>query len=139
MVIFLASDSPSKHISDLQELIDAGAELDAESEYGNTPLHLVAWNDQAPERRVNRTLKILMDAGTDVNIRNDSGQTPLHISTCAKAVAMYQCLIKPASSDECRSSLAGATKKRTPAISAVRIRERAAPAHPRCSTIVKFD
>lgn len=73
VVTFLTSASPSKHISDLQELIDAGAELDAKSEYGNTPLHLVAWNDQAPERRVIRTLKIQIDAGADVNIRNGSG------------------------------------------------------------------
>ena len=39
---FLTSASPSKHISDLQELIDAGAELGTKSEYGSTPLHLVA-------------------------------------------------------------------------------------------------
>lgn len=48
-------------------LIDAGTDVNAQDEEGNTPLH---------NARNAKVAKALIDAGADVNALNDSGNTP---------------------------------------------------------------
>ena len=47
--------------------------MNAKNEYGATPLHAAAWNNENPE-----VLTLLIKAGADVNAKNEYGSTPLH-------------------------------------------------------------
>lgn len=53
-------------------LIDAGADVNAKDEDGQTPLHYAA------DRGHSEALKVLINAGADVNAKNENGWTPLH-------------------------------------------------------------
>ena len=55
-------------------LLDAGADLNARTEYGgSTPLHLAAALNNNPA-----VITALLDAGTDLNVRDKTGDIPLH-------------------------------------------------------------
>ena len=58
-------------------LIDAGADVDARSEAGRTPLHTNAGGDDFPA-----VTRVLLGAGADVNAADLEGRTPLNLA-CA--------------------------------------------------------
>ena len=58
-------------------LIDNGADVNAFSNLGKTPLHFAAMNNHLP------LLKILMLEYADMRIKDDSGCVPLHLA-CKK-------------------------------------------------------
>ncbi len=53
-------------------LLEAGADPNAPDDYGSTPLHDAAYNDNAI------VSSVLLDAGARPNVRNNRGWTPLH-------------------------------------------------------------
>ena len=54
-------------------LIKAGADVNVQSNFGNTPLHFAAGSNKNPE-----VVTLLIKAGADVNAKNIDGKTPLH-------------------------------------------------------------
>ncbi|KAH7350388.1 ankyrin repeat protein, partial [Pyrenochaeta sp. MPI-SDFR-AT-0127] len=63
------------HIDAIKLLLRHSADLDANDDNGNTPLH-----DAAAEG-VEEAVKLLLDYGAEVNVPNDDGDFPLHSST----------------------------------------------------------
>ena len=55
--------------------LDAGADLEAHTEGGLTPLVYVAWGNENPE-----VVQVLLEAGADLEARNESGVTPLMLA-----------------------------------------------------------
>ena len=58
-------------------LLGAGADLNARTEYGYTPLH---------SARTGEAVTALLGAGADLNARTESGHTPLHLAKTGEAV-----------------------------------------------------
>ena len=56
----------------VSRLINAGADLNIQSNFGNTALHWAAFNDY------NDVTSTLLGAGADLNIQNKDGKTVLH-------------------------------------------------------------
>jgi len=63
--------SPEDAVAAVKMLLDAGADANAVTESGDTPLHAAA-NANEPD-----TIELLASRGADVNARNKAGQTPL--------------------------------------------------------------
>ena len=63
---------PTATASDVQAELDAGADVNARTENGYTPLHWAAGWGTA------ETVQLLIAAGADVNARTENGYTPLH-------------------------------------------------------------
>ena len=61
---------PTATASDVQAELDAGADVNARTENGYTPLHWAAWKNA-------ETTEALITAGVDVNARAEGGRTPL--------------------------------------------------------------
>ena len=59
----------SATLTELQAEVDGGADVNAQSKNGLTPLH------QAPTVEI---FRVLLSAGADINVRNEYGATPLH-------------------------------------------------------------
>ena len=55
----------------LSFLIRRGADINARTKYGRTPLHEAALNGNI------KTVKILIESGANVNVKNNRGETPL--------------------------------------------------------------
>lgn len=52
-------------------LIEAGAYINAQSSFGNTPLHQAIYKDRVA------ICSLLIQAGADIHLRNGKGETPL--------------------------------------------------------------
>ena len=65
-------------------LLNSGANVNAVSSVGNTPLH-IALEHYSMAYRVLRMVVILLDAGADVMIADSRGRTPLHIVCMARS------------------------------------------------------
>ena len=61
--------------SDVTRCLDAGANIEARSEHGVTPLHFAAGNSDSPA-----VVKALIDAGANIEARLKNGGTPLHVA-----------------------------------------------------------
>lgn len=57
---------------DVRACLNAGADLEARDEYGETPLHRAAWLGTTD------TVNALIDGGADIEARTEYGETPLH-------------------------------------------------------------
>ena len=68
----------------VKALVEAGADVNARDEYGDTPLlhtlFLLRDGTQEPDEVVVEVMTILIKGGADVNARNKHGSTPLHAS-----------------------------------------------------------
>jgi len=60
------------HIKAIKQHLAAGADVDAKSGIGLTPLH------EAADRLSKEIAELLIAKGADVNAKNDDGETPLH-------------------------------------------------------------
>ena len=68
-------------------LLEHGADVNRQSDNGNTPLHLaVLWEHYA-------TAELLLASGADVTITNADGQTPQELATTEEMAALFE---KPA-------------------------------------------
>lgn len=84
-------------------LITAGADLNIQDKYGDTPLHLAAFYNNRTE--VTRILNVavfyyhieiarmLIDACADLNIQNNDGNTPLHLAAFKDSIEIARMLI----------------------------------------------
>ena len=67
----LILDSSIKRV---KKLIELGAEVDIQNEFGDTPLHRAANYDRY------EVIQLLVDSGADVNQQNTNGNVPLHFA-----------------------------------------------------------
>ena len=72
----------------VQELIKAGADVNAKDNDGETPLHKAGL---AIDKRELEIIQELIKAGADVNAKNNDGETPL---TFADSVEKFNLLIE---------------------------------------------
>ena len=63
----------SSGVAEVEGLLKAGADVNATSALGMTPLHFAAASNPSPS-----VLEVLLKAGADVNAKNTNGSTPLH-------------------------------------------------------------
>jgi len=67
----------------VEVLLEHGADINRQSDRGNTPLHLAAlWGR-------NEVVKLLLASGADVTIRNDEGQTPKELAQSEETAALF--------------------------------------------------
>ena len=59
----------------LRQAVRGGADLNARSQTGLTPLHVAAANNTNPE-----IIRTLVELGADLNARAQRGETPLHVA-----------------------------------------------------------
>jgi uncharacterized protein len=87
-------------VSDVLFPGDAGERLvtiDSRDLEGDTPLHVMAWRNDA------EGVDILVRAGANVNAVGDMGQTPLHVAIAQGNAAMVAVLLRAGARDDIRS------------------------------------
>ncbi|HKO03417.1 MAG TPA: ankyrin repeat domain-containing protein [Candidatus Acidoferrales bacterium] len=72
-------DSIGNHVECVRLLAQAGADVSARDDGGNTPLHVTFLADAAEE---------LLKLGADVNARNNAGETPIFTTLVCDAIPM---------------------------------------------------
>ncbi|MDP6636980.1 MAG: ankyrin repeat domain-containing protein [Phycisphaerae bacterium] len=82
--------SSLRKIGCAEVLLKAGADVNAVSRDGSTPLHLIARN--APPKS-DKVAKLLIEHKADLNAKDSSGLTPLHWTTGNDAVMTAKALI----------------------------------------------
>jgi ankyrin repeat protein len=75
-------------MSKVQDLIDRGADVEAEDEYGRTPLHWASLNNYVA------IAKLLIEAGADVKAKNVYGHTSLHYASANNHIETAKLLIE---------------------------------------------
>ena len=80
-------------------LVAAGADIEARTEDGETPLHLAARINGNPA-----VITALLDAGADPNARNLFGSTPLHRAARCKNLAFITALLDAGADPNARSN-----------------------------------
>ena len=58
-----------------RDCLDAGADINARDDFGQTPLHFAASLNENPQ-----VAAALIQAGADINARRDDGRTPLGLA-----------------------------------------------------------
>ncbi len=64
----------------VKELIDSGADVMAQNNAGDTPLHFAARLDDIPENRANVSLLLAQRADQLLSQQNNAGQTPVQVA-----------------------------------------------------------
>ena len=66
------------HSKIVKMLLEHGAQMDAKSNDGSTPLIKAACSNCDSDEDVKKVVKFLLDKGADVNARSNNGATALH-------------------------------------------------------------
>jgi len=75
-------------IQKVSELVSKGADVNAKSRYGLTPLQCAVWNNHI------QLVKLLIEKGADVNEKLDNGETALSIAKSKNRREIEQLLIQ---------------------------------------------
>ncbi len=75
------------HLAICRLLIDKGAQVDAKSSGGWTPLHYAAGRNV-------EIVRLLCDSGADVEARNNDGWRPLHFAACYGHISVVKELVE---------------------------------------------
>jgi cytohesin len=88
----------------VQVLLDCGAQVNAEDNRGQTPLHQLVLGNHNYQRfnetrkwshsRVSHTAQLLLEHGADVNAQNERKETPLHLASRLRLHEMARILVK---------------------------------------------
>ncbi|MGK7396491.1 MAG: ankyrin repeat domain-containing protein [Candidatus Cyclobacteriaceae bacterium M3_2C_046] len=79
----------------IQDLIDAGADLEAKDTRGRTPLHWAAWQGYQQMMTVkDDVIKLLLEAGAELDVRDSKGRTPLHYAADLGYIPIVSALVK---------------------------------------------
>jgi len=74
-------------ISKVQDLIERGADVEAKTNDGHTPLHWASRNNRI------EIAKLLLDRGADVKAKDDWGKTPLHRASWNNHIEIAELLL----------------------------------------------
>ena len=80
-------DDEAQHIQFLQFLVSHGADVNARTKYGNTPLDYAIFENKI------EFVQFLLSHGVDVNAKDDCGGTPLHCAAWSSNVEIVKLLI----------------------------------------------
>ena len=79
------------NLNKIKRLIKVGANVNAKTKYGNTPLHLA--NHQYIFSISIELSKLLIDSGADVGAKNNDGGTPLNLAVQVENIELAKLLI----------------------------------------------
>ncbi len=88
----IASAALAGKIEVMSALLAAGADPDARSASGDTPLHLVAIAGMITGQHQAATTQLLVQSGANINAVNSSGYTPITLAARHRALAMIETL-----------------------------------------------
>jgi ankyrin repeat protein len=94
-------------MSKVQDLLDRGADLEAKSNFGRTPLHLASINNHI------ETAKLLLEKGVDVEAKDNIGRTPLYYASRDNHIEIAKLLLDRGADVEAKDNIG-----RTPLYSA---------------------
>lgn len=97
------SGSPSA----VKALLDAGANIDARGNVGQTPLHVAAMASDSPA-----VIEALVDAGADIEALDAGGETPLHYAAeSSDSPAVVKALVDSGANTKARGYIRGFTSQ----------------------------
>ena len=88
---------------DVRACLQAGADPEARSESGYTPLHMATINGNAD------AIAALLEAGADPNARSEDGETPLHRAAVHGQVDVIAALVEAGADPNARDRLSNST------------------------------
>jgi ankyrin repeat protein len=81
----------------VRALLDAGADIEAPSDGGYTPLHFAVRHGNTG------AMKVLLDAGADINTKGSCGRSPLHLAASGDKAGVVRALLDAGADAEASS------------------------------------